>query len=237
MLPQTSNFTCDGYLDRLIGKNLLKEQDENDRISSGKLSASKLFWPLQWQILSTQFGLKSSFDEYTLRKFQRGKDVEDWFIKQINPIDKQKFLEYRGAIGFCDSIVDTQTWDSPIGILPLEVKSVTNMKFKRIEKTGADEGHILQNALYGLALKSEYHAIAYIASDDYRIVTTIHKTQDSKDQIDKIIDEFNEAVKSQTIPKFEPRTKWQAEIKYNNFPEFAGMTESELKEAYKKLKK
>lgn len=226
----------DNYLDRLIGENLLKAQSDNDHKSSGKLSASKLYWPLQWQILST-LGLKSEFNEYTLRKFQRGKDVEDWFIKQIKTIDTQKFLEYRGVIGFCDSIVSTSDWDEPVGIIPLEVKSVTNMKFKRIEKTGADEGHILQNAFYAMAMKSPYHAIAYIASDDYRILTTVHETKDSEIEIDKIIDEFQEALKLETIPKFEPRAKWQADMKYNSFPEFAGMTEEELKQKYQELKK
>lgn len=225
----------DSYLDKLIGDTLLAKEKDERRVPSGKLSASKLYWPLQWQILSVRFGLKSEFDEYTLRKFQRGHDVEEWFIKQISPVDTQKFLEYRGVIGFCDSIVETSKWDNNIGTIPLEVKSVTNMKFKRIEKSGADEGHILQNALYALALEKPYHAITYIASDDYRVLTTIHKTADSKEAVDKIIDEFNEAMKLETIPKFEPRAKWQADITYNNFPQFAGMTEKELEEAYKKL--
>ena len=223
----------DNYLDRLIDEKLLAGQE--NREPSGKLSASKLYWPLQWQILATQFGLKSNIDAYTLRKFQRGHDVEDWFVKQIEPKEKQKFLEYRGVIGYCDSIVDTKDWDNPIGIIPLEVKSVTNMKFKRIESQGADEGHVLQNAFYGLATNSKYHAITYIASDDYRISTLIYKTTDSKNDIDLIIDEFEEAVKSKTIPLFKPRQDWQANIKYNNFPEFAGLTAQELREKYIEL--
>lgn len=230
------NYPTDNYLDKLIGENLLAKQEAEKREGSGKLSAGKLFWPLQHQILVVKLGLKSEHDEYTLRKFQRGKDVEDWFIKQIQPKDSQKFLEYRGVIGFCDSIADTSKWDTPIDDIPLEVKSVTNMKFKRIEAQGADRGHILQNALYALALGTPYHAIAYIASDDYRVLTTIHKTEDSKVEIDKIIDEFNEAFKLDTIPRFEPREKWQANIKYNNFPQYAGMTEEELKLEYQKLK-
>ena len=177
----------DNYLDRLLSEKLQASQEERE--PSGKLSASKLFWPLQWQILATQFGLKSHFDDYTLRKFQRGKDVEDWFIKQIQPKEAQKFLEYRGAIGYCDAIVDTQDWDNKVGVIPLEVKSVTNAKFKRIQ-FGADEGHILQNAFYAIALKTEYHAITYVASDDYRIHTTIYKTKDSEKQIEQIINEF-----------------------------------------------
>lgn len=226
----------DNYLDRIIGEKLLLAQSENKHESSGKLSASKLYWPLQWQILSTQFGLKSEFDEYTLRKFQRGKDVEDWFVKQIKTVDTQKFLEYRGVIGFCDSIVDTSEWDSPVGIIPLEVKSITNAKFKRIALQGPDKGHVLQNALYALAMGSPYHAIAYIASDDYRIFTTIQKTSDSQKEIDQIIDDFQKALKTETIPKFVPRAKWQGDLKYNNFPAFAGMTEEELQEKYQALK-
>jgi len=225
----------DNYLDNLIRDKLSTEQENNKREPSGKLSASKLYWPLQWQILATQFGLKSNLDDYTLRKFQRGKDVEDWFIKQIEPKEKQKFLEYRGVIGFCDSIVDTADWDTKVGIIPLEVKSVANAKFKRIEATGPDKGHILQNAFYAVALKTDYHAITYIASDDYRVLTSIHRTEESKDEIEKIIDDFEKAVESKTIPVFEPREKWQSDLKYNNFPEFAGLSAQELKEKYIEL--
>src|SRR3990167_2092066 len=223
----------DNYLDRLLSEKLLASQE--NREPSGKLSASKLWWPLQHQILATQFGLKSNIDEYTLRKFQRGHDVEEWFVKQIEPLEKQKFLEYRGVIGYCDSIVDTKDWDIKVGIVPLEVKSVTNMKFKRIDKTGADKGHILQNAFYAIAYGSEYHAITYVASDDYRIHTTIHKTADSKTEIDKIITEFEEAVKSKTIPVFVAREKWQENLKYNNFPQFMGMSKEDLLQKYNEL--
>jgi hypothetical protein len=225
----------ENYIDNLINEKLLKEQEEKDREPSGKLSASKLWWPLQWQILATQFKLKSHIDEYTLRKFQRGKDVEDWLIKQIEPKETQKFLEYRNTIGYCDSIVDTEKWETKIGVIPLEVKSVANAKFKRIQQ-GADKGHILQNTLYALALNSEYHAITYIASDDYRTLTFIYKTADYKKEIDGLIDEFEEAVKSKTIPVFEPREKWQANLKYNNFPEFTGLTKEELQVKYNELK-
>lgn len=222
----------DNYLDNLIRDKILEDQANNKREPSGKLSASKLYWPLQWQILGTQFGLKSNFDEYTLRKFQRGKDVEDWFIKQIEPKEKQKFLEYRGVIGYCDSVVDTANWDTKIGIIPLEVKSVANAKFKHLEATGADKGHILQNAFYALALKTDYHAITYIASDDYRVLTLIHRTEESRKEIEKIIDEFEKAVESKTIPVFEPRENWQKSLRYNNFPEYAGLSKEELKERY-----
>lgn len=223
----------DYTLDRLISERLSEKKEE--RTPSGKLSASKLNWPLQWQILATQFGLVSHFDDYTLRKFQRGHDVEDWFINQISPLEKQKFLEYKDTIGYCDAIIDTKDWDNKVGIVPLEVKSVTNAKFKRIAGQGPDKSHLLQNALYALALNSEYHAITYIASDDYRILTFIEKTEEHKDEIDKIIKEFNEAVKAKIIPVFEPREKWQADSKYNSFPLFAGLNEEQLKVEYLKL--
>ena len=229
------NFQSDNYLNNLITDKMLSEQADNKREPSGKLSASKLYWPLQWQILGTQFGLKSNFDDYTLRKFQRGKDVEDWFVKQIKPKEKQKFLEYRGVIGFCDSVVDTKDWDNKVGIIPLEVKSVANAKFKRIEATGPDKGHILQNAFYAIAMKSDYHAITYIASDDYRILTTIHETENSRNEINRIIQDFVDAIESKTIPVFEPREAWQGNIKYNNFPEFAGLSVQELQEKYNEL--
>ena len=223
----------ENYFDRLISENLVKGQE--DREPSGKLSASKLYWPLQWQILATQFKLKSHFDEYTLRKFQRGKDVEDWLLKQVETKDKQKFLEYKGVIGYCDAVVDTKDWDNKVGVIPLEVKSVTNQKFKYLADRGPDKGHILQNALYALALKSDYHAITYVASDDYRTLTFIEETVYAKKEIDKIIKEFNKAVESKTIPLFEPREKWQANMKYNMFGLFAGLKEVELKFRYQLL--
>jgi len=219
----------DDTLNRMIGDNLLKKNEDEKREPSGKLSAGKLFYPLQWQVLTTKFKLQSEFDEYTLRKFKRGKDVEDWFVSQIDAVSGQDFVEYREVIGFYDTLVNTAKWDTDVGKIPLEVKSVTGLKFRRIMVNGADPGHILQNALYGLALKSEYHAITYIASDDYRVHTTIHKTSDSKDQIDQIIDEYESAMKLDTIPVFEPRVKWQSNLKYNNFPEYAGLNEEELK--------
>ena len=227
----------DNYLDRFIGEKLSKENDKakSERKPSGKLSASKLYLPVQWQILTNKFKLTSKLDDYTLRKFQRGKDVEDWFISQISPKETQKFLEYRGVIGYCDSIVDTSNWDNPVGVIPLEVKSITNMNFKWIAKEGAKKGHIIQNSLYATAFKSDYHAISYLASDDYRVMTFIFKTENTKEEIDKIIDEYEEALKIDTIPVFKAREKWQENLKYNSFPEFVGMKEEELKIKYQEL--
>lgn len=222
----------DTYLDRLIDEHLVASQE--NRKPSGKLSASKLYWPLQWQILSTKFGLRQELDPYTLRKFQRGHDVEEWLVRVIKPVEVQKFFEYRGVIGYCDTIVDTRDWDNPVGLIPLEVKSVTNMKFKRVEDQ-ADHGHVLQNAFYGLAGNYKHHAIVYVASDDYRVSVSIHEVEESRKEIDDIITRFDEAMKLETIPVFEPIEQWQASVKYNNFPEFATMTEDQLKEKYQQL--
>jgi hypothetical protein len=141
------------------------------------------------------------------------------------------------VIGFCDSVVDTKDWDNPVGVLPLEVKSVANMKYKRILKQGADKGHKIQNTLYSLALGSEYHAVAYIASDDYRISTFIYRTDELKSEVDQIIDEFDKAMMRDTIPAFAPREEWQANMKYNQFGNFAGLSEAELKVKYQELTK
>jgi len=101
---------------------------------------------------------------------------------------------------------------------------------------GPDKGHIIQNAFYALALKSDYHAITYIASDDYRIYTTILDTVDFKKEINQIIKDFDEAVESKTIPVFEPREKWQSDSKYNMFQIFAGLNAEQLQAKYKELK-
>jgi len=70
--------TIDNYIDNKISKKVVEEnkQRELNHVSSGRLSASMLGEPLQWQILKIKGVKPKEIDEYTLRKFIRGKDVE-----------------------------------------------------------------------------------------------------------------------------------------------------------------
>lgn len=225
----------DTYLDKKIGA-IVKADNDAARAkhkSSGKLSASGLNDPLQWQMLHS-LGIEGKEpDEYTLRKFLRGNQVEDWYVSQIKPIETQKFVEYRETVGYVDAIVDTALWDFPSGIIPFEIKSVSNMKFKRIEKQGLDAGHKLQAGFYAICLQVPHFGISYVATDDYRIKTFILDTADVKDEIDGIITKFLEQKALGIVPKFEAREKWQENKDYNRYFSWMELDEKGIAEKLK----
>lgn len=218
----------DNYLDRKIGEKLLAENEEErkNHVSSGKLTASMLGQPLQWQILKVMGVPQKPFDEYTLRKFKRGKDIEDWFVKEADAVETQKDALYRDVVGFIDLIADTRDWDFPSGIIPVEVKSVTNAKFKRITGHGEpDRSHLLQACLYALSEGTDKFGVTYIAADDLRVVTSIHETADYKVEVDRIIDRFQTQLATGKVPAFVAEEKWQADLKYCNYPEWLELDE------------
>lgn len=229
----------DQYLDKFIGKSVSAKNalERAGHKSSGKLSASSLNSPLQWQILHSLGVEGKEVDNYTLRKFLRGKQVEDWYVSEINPVEKQKFVEYRNAVGYIDAIMDTKDWDFPFGVIPVEIKSTSNAKFKRVEKQGADHGHILQACFYAVALQVPHFAVSYVATDDYRIKTYVLDTHDYKDEIDEIITTYDEAKKVGVIPVFKAREKWQENPEYNSYSEWMGLDEGELAEKLKEINK
>jgi hypothetical protein len=230
----------DTYIDRKIELDLLAKNNEErkNHKSSGKLSASMLNDPLQWQILKILGVEQKPLEEYTIRKFLRGKQVEEWVITQIPDIVcTQKMVEYRGCIGFIDCMAETKTWDWKNGIIPIEVKSVANFKFKRINDQGPDKGHILQAGFYALAENTEHFAVLYVASDDYRVKVYTYETAKFKDEIDGIIDAFQKQLESGVIPVFEPKEKWQENIKYNKYPEWAKLTQEEIDKKANELNK
>lgn len=231
----------DTYLDKKVEAEFIeKNKIRNDNhTSSGKLSAGMLNDPLQWQILKILGIPTRELEEYTLRKFFRGDQIEDWAVGSIsNVVDKQKLVEYKDCIGFADALVDTKDWDNKVGIIPVEIKSVANAKFKRIVTSGeADKGHILQAGYYALGLGKEHFAVVYVASDDLRIQTYIYETKDYKKEIDGIINRFYLALKSEKIPLFEPRENWQSNIKYSKYPAWQTLNKEELEVKYKNNKK
>lgn len=237
----------DSHLDKEISKIVIEanKKEREDHISSGKLSASILGFPLQWQVLKV-IGIEKEFDEYLLRKFKRGHDVEEWIVdKMPNLLEKQKEVEYRGVVGFADAVVDSKDFDLQKGKMCHEIKSVANMKFKRIVKANEpDRSHKLQATLYSLALGYDYSAIDYVASDDYRIITFVFPVTDCKDDIDQIIDTFDKQIKSGIVPEFVEKESWQKLPDYNQYYDFATLSEkqideklkTEYAEQYKKLK-
>src|SRR3990167_6460211 len=198
--------------------------DAEDREPSGRLSASKLGWPLQWQMLHYFKIFPLKLDEYTLRKFVRGKDVEDRIVSWLKAEKTQVSVEYRSVVGFCDVVLD----------YPIEVKSVTNMAFKHIQKEGAKRGHKLQGELYAKALGFDRYAIAYVASDDYRVLCLEYPVSD---EVDKVIDCYEEQVKKGVVPVFAPEEKWQEMAKYSSYPDWANLSEDDIKSKLEKYTK
>lgn len=198
-----------------IDRIVLREHEERE--PSGRLSAGKLGWPLQWQMLHHMRIQPKSFDEFTLRKFQRGKDVENRIIEWLKPEKKQVECEYRGVVGYCDMVLE----------YPVEIKSVTNMAFRYIQKEGGKASHKLQGELYAKALGFPKYAIGYVASDDYRVLCYEYEV---KDEVDSVITAYEDQVKKGFVPIFEAKEKWQGMLEYNSYPEWMKLTEKEIAE-------
>jgi hypothetical protein len=224
------------FLDKYIETKLTTESKENEakHTPSGKLSASKLGQPVQWQILHVIGVPQEEREEYVTRKFLRGNHVEEWLASYMAGIvNRQKFVEYRNAVGWVDAIVDMKDWNLEFGVIPHEIKSVSNMKFKRIQKSGADESHILQACLYALALKTDQFALDYVSTDDYRVETYMFDTKDYAEKVEKVIDTFDNAIKSQLVPAFVPIVDWQSNDKYSSYTEFKNLGPIEIDEVLK----
>lgn len=237
------------YLDNYIEKKLIAEDDTKraDHEPSGKLSASKLNYPTQHQVLHVIGVPSDPLGEYTVRKFKRGNHVEDW-VRGYMPgiVGKEKFVEYRNVVGFADAVVDMRDWNLDIvqETIPHEIKSVSNANFKWILKDGFKEGHAMQGALYALALGTKWFAIDYVATDDYRVETFLIETAEFQKKVDESIDVFDACIKSKTVPVFEAKEAWQANVKYNSYSEWVSLTPTEIEiklqteypEAYANLK-
>src|SRR5574343_1128221 len=89
------------FLDKYIEEKLVaeNEKDSLQHVSSGKLSASMLGQPTQWQVLKVIGVPGDSLEEYVTRKFARGNDVEEWLVNQMPGIvEKQKLVEYKNVV-------------------------------------------------------------------------------------------------------------------------------------------
>ena len=209
------------------------ELERKQHTPSGKLSAGRLGDPLQWQVLHTIGVPAKEADDYALQVFTRGDDVEEWLVKMIpGLIEKQMFLEYRNVVGYADTVIDTKDYDFKVGIVPNEIKSVKNSAYKYIVKENKPKiHHVYQAVLYGLAMGVDNVYLTYVASDDYRVLSFVLDVKDYKEEIDQIIDDYDQAMKlwkeKGLIPKFEPKQKWQANQKYNPYPKFMKLTSQE----------
>lgn len=225
------NVFSNTQVEDMVSQVLSEQDKETSRPPSGRLSASRLFNPVQWNVLDALGTMRQPIDPYTLRKFARGKEVEDWLLKTIkdNVKEAQIPVDYKGIVGYIDAIIPTLL-PTTAPSTPLrdmvdtvhEIKSVTNAKFKRISERGSpDEGHEMQAALYAIARNEEWFVIDYIASDDLRVLSfTCKVTDHHRKFIEQAQLEYMAAIATRTVPAFEAREKWQENKQYNPYFQF-----------------
>jgi hypothetical protein len=199
-------------------------------VSSGKLSASALGQPMQWNVLKYLGIPKKASDEYELLKFRRGRDVEDFLCNMIasHPgltAKMQVDCQYFGCVGQLDVLIVDEKNPQPI-----EIKSTGSSAYKHILKEGqAKKNHALQAAFYALALDMPEFTVCYVNSDTYQTIDFSYKTKDFKKEIDRIIAEFNQTIEKQIIPVFQPQERWQSLAMYQQYPDYATLDARELK--------
>lgn len=257
-------YNIDKNWDDTIGSLIVKEElvRKQEHESSGKISASMMAQPALDCVLKLLGVPGKGFDPYTLRKFARGNQVEDWFVHKVQQafpdiaFGLQRKTEYRDGIGYQDL---SEVSYRPDGYIPHEVKSVTNAKYKRISegawKTGPDGkkvkgqpepdmGHVYQAAWYALAEGSPYFYIHYIAADDLRITTFKLETADYQEMIDTHINLITASLSIGLLPEYVPFLGWHGIPQYAAYPEFCGLSSAQAEallkelhpEAYKKLR-
>jgi hypothetical protein len=144
--------------------------------------------------------------------------------------ETQKLINYRGVVGVIDAIVDNNLLGNRVGIIPHEIKSVTNRNFKYIQKGDVGDHYKLQAGLYALAMGTDYYALDFIASDDLRDRCYVCKTAEVADDINSIIDDFDDMVVNHKVPEWEFRQTWQNNPDYMNYdPEWATATEQQFR--------
>jgi hypothetical protein len=237
----------DTTINRHIEAQLISENEarESAHSPSGKLSASILYQPLRFQVLKSIGAPRKPFDAYTLAKFKRGRDVEDWYVEQTKQAgvavtdkdaiealnlkffeDGQPFGEYKGAIGYIDNILNTDLMQAKKGIIPNEIKSITNMKMKNIARQGIDYHYRLQACFYAMAMGLKWYGVTVVSAEDLRSETHIFNVIDLKQDVETAISRFDEAMKdwreNKKLPPFEPNPNvpWTANLQYAMFEEF-----------------
>lgn len=231
----------DNSIQLLIDAHLIADNAERDakHESSGLLSASWLYQPLRFQVMKTIGVPRKTFDPYLLGKFKRGFDVENWLVEHLEKAgvlkEKQKEVRYRNVIGFVDALVDSDKFFFKKGLMPHEVKSVTNAKLKRIQATEVDHHYKLQAGFYAIALESEYYAVDIISAEDLRVNTYIFATKEIAPEIERIIFDYDRAMRLWTEKKVLPElvtskeTAWATNPDYAPFPaEWLGLPDQEI---------
>jgi len=210
---------------KILENSILTEEKKRakEHKSSGKLSASMLGMPTQWQILK-HLGIKpTEFTMRTMLVFKRGRDVEDMLIASVrekHEVKDQVACKYRDCVGYLDMLVDGNA---------IEIKSTNTMAYRHILKeNNAKKGHALQAGLYGLALDMKEFKVCYVNTDTYQTITFTYKTKDFKKEIDGIIDFYNECIRKKKIPLYTAIERWNSLPNYQKYPDYAKLDKNEL---------
>ena len=239
----------DSWIANTINDTLIRENEEErkNHEPSGRLIASMLYMPLRVQLLKHLKVPGKPMEAYVLGKMKRGKDVEDWYVGQLDKakvlLEKQKRVEYRGVLGFVDAVVDSDKMFFKQGVMPHEVKSVTNMKLKRIDTTKEVDFHYkMQGCLYALAMGRPYYAIDIVSAEDLRPNVYVFETKELQPEVERVITAYEQAVKDweekQILPPFvaNPNVKWTEKIEYLPFePFWVTASDEEVKAKIKEL--
>lgn len=235
----------DTKINTFISESFIKDNQEREakHEPSGKLTASTLYQPLRFQLLKFLGVPRRPIDAYALGKFKRGNDVEEWYVGMLDKmgvlVEAQKEVKYRDAIGFVDAVVDSDQLTFNGGIMPHEVKSVTNAKLRRIGKQGVDHHYKLQACFYAMALNSDFYAVDILSAEDLRPTIYVFETNELRQEIDDLIGKYHEALLKwntlKAIPECNchPKVPWTINPNYAMYDEF-WMTASQ-KEILKQL--
>jgi hypothetical protein len=195
---------------------------------SGKLSAGQLGKPLLEQVLKVIGVPQKPIEDYALGLFRRGDSVEEEILGLMKPDKEQVEVEYRNCVGLVDAIYQGEI---------IEVKSVKNSQWQYLDPEnekrqrrggelvpvygGVKYAHALQAGLYALALGKSRFTIIYASADDLRTLPHVIETSQIQPEIDKIIDEVEQALKSKTLPKWIAREEWQEKYpQYSSYPDW-----------------
>lgn len=234
--------------DQALIKKLVAQYEERE--PSGRMSATRLLWPTQWQVLWTlgvpptkeafETGNPTKMNTLKLRHFARGRQCEDWLEEIFPPIEAQVLVNYRDWVGYADRI-DSGDMFGVLDDLPVEVKSVKADKWYRMFIDKAGDGpqydHVLQANFYAIGLKKKHFALLYLKSDTLETRCFVYDTDDYRKDVDKQIDLYEEALTLDTIPVFKAKVEYQKDSKYNIYSEYMNMKPDKLLEVYKKYKK
>lgn len=214
----------DKLQEHLVNKN---KEKETEHISSGYLSASRL-WKSTLENCLYLIGVKGvEIDPYALGVFARGNQVEDWIVSQF---DEMGILErYQTEVAYVTpdgyKVVGIEDCKFKGEDMPTEIKSIKNSQFKYLDLEGAKMAHKLQACVYALAGGYDKFRVLYVSAEDFRLKEFILFTKDYKDEVIRLAKDVYDALNNKTLPAFKPLDDFMASKKYTeycSYPDWLG---------------